>query len=287
MTKSKAAIVVLESPDDLLNWKYTLRVALEAKGLWEIVNGTWTAPAGTANLKQVKAFKAKQQEAMKPIVERVGSKQLPHIRNLPNDPATAYARLTAANTVKGIDAQADLWDKFHSLHLTPDISMMDHVGSFRDIADRLGHEFHDPVSDPQFILALLRSLPNTLQWQNFRRSLRSDLQNDDLEHVISCLYSEYHEQVKDQKGATGSEDNGSPVKSEAMNVTDLLALVASFAKDRKKALPAAPAMQKGKTIQVTCHRCGGRGHYQADCATPATHGEAQIAEVDDEDNYAF
>ena len=173
MTKSKAAIVVLESPDDLPNWKYTLRVALEAKGLWEIVNGTWTAPAGTANLKQVKAFKAKQQEAMKLIVERVGSKQLPHIRNLPNDPATAYARLTAANTVKGIDAQADLWDKFHSLRLTPDISMTDHVGSFRDIADRLGHEFHDPVSDPQFISALLRSLPNTLQWQNFRHSWRS------------------------------------------------------------------------------------------------------------------
>ncbi|KAE9387992.1 hypothetical protein BT96DRAFT_1075817 [Gymnopus androsaceus JB14] len=196
MTKSKN-IIILNSPKDLPNWKFTVQTALQAKSLWDVVAGQAVPPS--TSVKAVKALEAKQQQAMNVIVECIGENQLAHIRNLPCNPRLAFNRLVEANSDHGIDAISNLWDTFHTPRLTSNSTMADHVGAFRDVADHLEHEFNDKPSNAQFISALLHSLPPTDKWQQFCHTMSSDMLNDDWEHVIQHCLSEFAQQVHDEK----------------------------------------------------------------------------------------
>ncbi|KAE9386007.1 hypothetical protein BT96DRAFT_1006509 [Gymnopus androsaceus JB14] len=112
MTKSKN-VIILNSPKDLPNWKFTVQTALQAKGLWDVVASQAVPPSTT--VKAVKALEAKRQQAMNVIMECIGEYQLAHIHNLPCDPCLAFNHLVEANSDHGIDAVlARLYDGHQS-----------------------------------------------------------------------------------------------------------------------------------------------------------------------------
>ncbi|KIK64306.1 hypothetical protein GYMLUDRAFT_240868 [Collybiopsis luxurians FD-317 M1] len=126
------------------------------------------------------------------IVGSISAKQIPHICNLPLDPALTYKCLVEVNSASGINAQSELWDCFHTLRLTPTTSMHDHIGLFHDITDCLDREFKDKPSDAQFISTLLRSLPNDIIWNQFLQSVDGDIERDNKEHIIHHCIAQYN-----------------------------------------------------------------------------------------------
>lgn len=283
--------VILDDSNDLPDWKYTLQIVLEGKDLWDVVTKAPAQPAGFPNSKQVKAYRVKQTLAMAEIVKRVSRKQLPHIRHLGNNPAAVYAHLVEVNSNTGLNGNSDLWTRFSELRMTDATSMADHVAALRDIADRLHIEYSDKPSDAQFISTFLRSLPPTSEWNQFRRSIDGDIRYDDMEHVICRALNEYAQQSREELKKPNlkvekKEDAVDNVVSDAL-IADIVAMVAS----RLNIGSPRPATQRSTSMLITCHKCGGRGHYKSICPNkdpPAAAGIADQADGDDDEvNYSF
>ncbi|KIK59177.1 hypothetical protein GYMLUDRAFT_245599 [Collybiopsis luxurians FD-317 M1] len=288
-SKKCNSIIHLNTPDDFPNWDFTLQVHLQSKQLHEIVYGTKSQLAGPATLKQVKAFEEKQREAMDIIVGSISAKQIPHICNLPLDPALAYKCLVEVNSTSGINAQSELWDHFHTLCLTSTTSMHDHIGLFCDITDCLDHEFKDKPSDAQFILTLLCSLPNDVIWSQFRQSIDGDIEHDNKEHIVCCCIAQYNSLKQTKKNTTSPDSIKQEESDTPVNSTMISKLIALLSSHSIKGKHATSAYQKGSKILITCYRCSGCGHYKSQCLMDPEdeHGAHAAVTDDDSANYAF
>ncbi|KAK0454186.1 uncharacterized protein EV420DRAFT_1481627 [Desarmillaria tabescens] len=274
-------LVVLNSSDDLDDWKFVTQSVLEGKQLWPLVNGDEPRPAGFPGSKQVKTWDTKASQAKAEMIKRIGRKQLQHIRQLGNNPKAIWDWLIVMNSTGGLSAQTALWDQFDELKMSKATAMVDHIAMLCELSDKLGRLFKDKPSNSKFISTLLRSLPNTSDWKLFKSGLESDLQNDDKEHVISRCLNEFSKQERQKKKEVDSNDDeaGKDPGDEAM-MADIAAAVARLQVARRNV-----ALQRGSKFKITCFNCGGRGHYQSDCPSePMDEAHVIIEAIDGSDD---
>ncbi len=155
-------LVVLNSSDDLDDWKFVTQSILEGKQLWPFVNGSELRPAGFPGSKQVKAWDTKASQSKAEIIKRIGRKQLQYIHQLGTDPKAIWDRLVVMNSTNGLSAQTVLWDQFDKLKMSKATAMVDHITMLCELSDKLERLFKDKPSDSKFISMLLCSLPQYL-----------------------------------------------------------------------------------------------------------------------------
>jgi hypothetical protein len=94
-------------------WRMYMKALLVQKGLWEVVDGSTTLPAGSPNTKPVQAFCKKQAKALAEIILHVDVAQLSFIKD--NDPKAVWEGLLGINQARGMASCLTLRSQF--LHL--------------------------------------------------------------------------------------------------------------------------------------------------------------------------
>src|SRR4051794_33166952 len=113
-------------------WAMMMEAWLVRKGVWDLVDGTETAPAGSANSKAVKAFARRQGEARAEIVLHVEESQLAYVRG--RDPKVIWDTLTATYRARGFATRRALRRKFFTLAKHDDQSMPAWIAEVRSLA---------------------------------------------------------------------------------------------------------------------------------------------------------
>ncbi|KAJ7170313.1 hypothetical protein C8R43DRAFT_866863, partial [Mycena crocata] len=94
-------------------WKKLLKALLVRKGLWGVVSGEETLPAGSPNTKPVKAFRKRQAEAGAEIILHVEPSQLPFIED--DNPKVVWDTLAAMHQVCGMATRLTVRRRFWKL----------------------------------------------------------------------------------------------------------------------------------------------------------------------------
>jgi hypothetical protein len=162
----------------------------------------------------------------------------------------------------GFEDIAYLWTRFHSLKLRPTERAIDFIGRFRELRGEL-IAAKEPPSDILSISVLLSALPvpddhdAPSEWKSFCIQIKRDIQGEDLVYVEQQILREYSRQNPDD------DINFDPPKE---------ALVAKRRTGTLPHVPTADASSKFTHPHITCHLCGGIGHFRSQCPSELVSG---------------
>jgi gag-polypeptide of LTR copia-type/Zinc knuckle len=237
------------------DWRYVMAAMLVEKDLWDVVDGTETQPAGSANSKAVRAFAKKQQLAHAKLILNIDKSQLPHTRY--DDPKEIWESLQKVHQARGFATRLSLRRCFLYMRKRDDQPMVSWISAVKNAAFQL-EAAGVTIIDEDVILALTEGLPES--YSTLIVALDSIPADDlTLDIVITRLLNEEVRQVQ-------------AAKSESERMEGALAAIA-----KKKKTPIA---------EITCYNCDGKGHYQNDCPS-ARRGTATLADAGEEDDEGF
>ena len=243
----KAPTFALLNESNYHEWAFFMEAVLVRKDLLGIVDGSVTQPVGSPNSKAVKAFLHKQKLARAEIILRISPSQLPHVRD--PDPKVIWENLHALHQSRGFASRLSLRRCFITMKKGDTQSIQSWVADVRRVAFQLS-EIDVTVPDEDVILVLTAGLPSS--YESFIISLDAVSPSSlTLDFVVSRLLNE---EARQGIPATNSSSS---------------AMVATRTKT-----PLA---------QITCFKCGKKGHYQSNCPDQDT----KTASVAVEENLAF
>jgi hypothetical protein len=241
-----------------------MRVLLVRKNLWEVVDGSLPLPQGGPNTKPVRSYRKKQAEAVAEIILHVEVAQLSFIQD--DDPEVVWDALSAIHQARGMASRIALRRRF--LRLTkPEGPMQNFIAEARRLALQL-QEIGVTVDDEDIILVLTGGLPKS--YDNFVITLDATPSDQlTLDYVVTRLLNEESRQI----GTATLNEESRQVDTTAPQETSL----------------AAYARHTGKRdlSQITCFKCGKKGHFQTNCPDPDVGAAAMTIEDDEEDGEVF
>lgn len=231
MSESKSHVTKLEA-DNFYAWSYRMEMRLRKLGVWSIVNGQETRPAGSDNHKVVKGWVTRMELALNEIVSAVGDSQLVHTR-VSRDASVVWERLASVHMSQGLGSIISMWQRFFQLKKSEGITMQAHAASIREHADRLTG-LGDSPSETLMVAVLLSSLPES--YGPLVVSLDTHPDRTKFDFVVQrCI----NEEARQLSGSVQSSGQNSAYSADSKPK-----------KDKK---------------DVTCFRCGKKGHYQNEC----------------------
>ena len=109
-SKSHHDVPKLEA-DNYYAWSYRMEMRLRKLGVWSIVNGEESRPAGLTNHKTVKGWVTRMELALNEIVSAVGDSQLVHTR-VSMDLNVVWERLESVHMSQGLGSIILMWQRF-------------------------------------------------------------------------------------------------------------------------------------------------------------------------------
>ena len=206
-------------------WKLQCRMALMRDGLWGIVSGTETVPAGGAD--QVSKFAARRDRALATIVLAVHPSLL-YLVGDPNDPIVVWTTLQNQFQKKTWANKLALRRRLHSLQLRDGESVQDHIKAITEVFNELAI-VGDAIDEEDRVVYLLASLPDS-----FNTLVTALEANEDVPKMEVVTERLLHAERK-QKERSSADSVG------------------------EKAMPTKRQF-KGK-----CHYCNRYGHMQKNC----------------------
>lgn len=238
----------------MAEWEMYMEAVLTKKGVFGLVEGSVTRPAGSPNHKSVLSFLNKQREARSEIILRLSPSQLPHARD--PDPKVIWEELHRVHQARGFATKHALRRKFLYASKEATQSMQSWIAQVRQAAHRLTAA-GGTASEEDIIIVLTQGLPIT--FESLIISLDAAHPNElTVDYVIGRLINE-------------------EVRQEMASVQIKFEPVQAF---------AANATARSLT-QITCFKCGKKGHFKSECPDiePATAAAAWLNK--DPTNYAF
>ena len=216
-----------------------------------MVDGSATLPAGSPNTKPVWALRKKQAKALAEIVLHSDVAQLSFIKD--DDPKAVWDGLLRIHQARGMASRLALRCQFLRLQ-KGDQSMQNFISRTRRLATEL-QELGVTVDNEDLILVLTGGLPQ--EYQNFVITLDSTPTSQlNLDYVITRLLNEESRQA--------NSDDPSPT---------LMAMQTNNSDSKTKRSRCALA-------DITCVKCGKKGHYQSACPqndTEEAHGAVEFS----------
>ena len=229
MAESRSVAVVPLNGSNYPTWKVQCRMALMKDGLWNIVNGTETAPS-TSDADRHAKFVTRRDRALATIVLSVEPSLL-YLIGDPEDPIVVWQKLANQFEKKTWANKLNLRRRLHSLRLKDGDPVQEHVKAMTEIFDSLS-VVGDPVSDEDRVVHLLASLPDS--YNVLVTALEASEDVPKMEVVTERLLHE-EQKLKDRAGTSASAEK-------AMNLRQ---------RQRKKV--------------PRCHHCGKPGHFKRNC----------------------
>jgi len=213
--------------------------------LWGVVSGKETEPTSEA---EMAGFLQKQETARADIALHISSSRWSAVR-LEADPKKIWDKLQRLNRPRGFGTRIALRRKLIKMRKDPKMPMSKWIASVRDVAHQIKGLKGD-VPDEEVIVILTNSLPKSYA------PLVAQLDNMEetdctISHVITCLIGE------ERRQAAGRHQENHPEKGSL-----------AFHMERRK-----------RREEVTCFRCGKRGHYRSNCPEEQGRGENRSKKV--------
>ena len=183
-------------------WKIQCQMALMKDGLWNVVNGTETAPvaegAGAADRRA--KFMAKRDRALAIIVLSVKPSLL-YLLGSPEDPVEVWRKIADQFQKKTWANKLELRRKLYSLRLKDGDSVHAHIKAMTEVFDALS-VISDPISEEDRVVYLLASLPES--YSMLVTALEANAEVPKMELVTERLLHEECK-LKDREEAGRSE----------------------------------------------------------------------------------
>ena len=222
-------------------WVVLMHALLVRKGLWEVTGGVGTErPMGSDGSKAVKAWVKKTEEARAEIALSVERSQLAHVRA--GTAADVWSRLETMHQARGFGTRLSLRRKFYAMKMSG--SMQAWITDVASAAFRL-EAAGVSVTEEDQILILMNGLPPS--YDSFAVSLDATTPSElTLNHAVIRLINEYERQASARPTP----------KSAVPRDPGVAAAILSSEK---------PARARRPIAEITCFKCGKKGHYQMNC----------------------
>jgi hypothetical protein len=145
----------LLTDDNYHSWKFTMKMQLIGKGLWEITEGTEVAEED-ARQQDIRYFKKRENMALATICLGVAERLQIYVRNS-KCAKEAWDALEDHFEEKTLSRKIMVRRKLYQARMKG--SMVEHINYVRTIADQL-ESLDDPVSEKDLVMVLLSSLPD-------------------------------------------------------------------------------------------------------------------------------
>ena len=199
---SRTITIVALNGSNYPTWKVQCRMALMKDGLWNIVNGTETAPTGGDEDRRTK-FAARKDRALATLVLSIEPSLL-YLIGDPEDPIVVWKKLADQFQKKTWANKLELRRKLHALRLRDSDSVQEHIKAMTETFDGLS-VVGDPVANEDRVVHLLASLPDS--YNMLVTALEASADVPQMEVVIERLLHEERKQ-KDRAGVGESSERG-------------------------------------------------------------------------------
>ena len=188
----RAAKLTSENYD---HWKFSIKMMLIAKDLWEIVEGSEVLPE-EATHKQQQEFRKRVNKSLSLICLSVSDNLQIYVRNAKSG-KEAWDSLQNHFEEKTLSRKVGLHQKLYSARMEG--TMIDHVNNIRTIADQL-ESLDDVIEEKYLVMILLSSLPQ--EYNNLLTTLET-LKEDNLtwDYVRDRVLTEYDRRKATEKQA--------------------------------------------------------------------------------------
>ena len=230
-------------------WRILMESTLIAGDLWEVV-GPEALELVPKGVKAVKAQAKKMEQARAKIVLNIDLGQLSFISGLEN-PRDIWLALEGVHRSASVNSVLSLRRRFLRMTMRESESIMTWISRVRTAAGELSHT-PCPVSDIDIILVITDGLPPTFA------TVVSALDNLPLTeltipNVVNRIYGRAAQIARESEKVSEAEHTS-----------------------------ALAARGSGGGQEVTCFRCGGRGHLSKVCpSTPGSTSQTHARSADD------
>ena len=164
MENSNLHLLQLEGPENFNKWKFVLKTALEARGIWDIVEGKRKEPAlvtnqagAVTNQDDVNKWKIENARAKSMIIGTLAPRMLCHIETCSNADDVFKALKKVYSDASELNVQTTL-QKFFSFKINENESAVEGALKIESLALSL-KEMNEPVGNKMLIGRIVSALP--------------------------------------------------------------------------------------------------------------------------------
>ena len=198
---SRAISLVPLNGTNYPTWKVQCRMSLMKDGLWGIVNKSEAAPANGASADVKGKFQTRKDRALATIVLSIEPSLLYLIGDL-SDPVTVWKTLSNQFQRKTWANKLVLRRKLHSMKLTADTSVQEHVKRMTEVFNELAVVGTD-LEEEDKVIYQFKSLPEA--YDTLVTALEANKDVPTMEIVMECLLHEERKLL--ERKTTGSTTN--------------------------------------------------------------------------------
>ena len=235
--------------DNYLSWKFSVKMYLIGKDLWDIVEGT-DVLAEEAGEDDRRKFKKRDNLALASICLAVSTSLQIYVRNSKTG-KEAWDNLASHFEEKTLSKKIYYRRMLYSARMAKGTSMVSHVNNIKTIAEHL-EAVDDPVVEKDLVMILISSLPD--EYNNLITALETMAED---KFTWTYVRDRVIHEFERKKGAG----------KETPQIQDAL-----FTKHKK---PPSNNKNHGKSkygkeknydiSKFSCHHCHEKGHFQRDC----------------------
>lgn len=222
-------------------WKFQIKCALKAKGIYEVADGSSTMPAAAGDINK---WIKNDSSAMFMLTAAMTYSQITLIENC-NSAKEILDKLDSIYLLKSETNKMVLHERFHSYKMDSNDSVAQHIAKVENLAKQI-KDAGDTVSNAAIMTKILNTLP--VKFRNIRQAW---LSLDESKQTIQNLTA----RLLDEEASLTSIEEAE------------IALAAVSVKDSAKKKP----------FTVKCYKCHKRGHIARNCHSKAKEQSSSSA----------